>query len=69
MHPIVGLAVHMDGDIRDHDQIAVDVHKLRPEMISFLNYYASCDGQRTVKPRCDQHTAVPLHIQTNVSPG
>ena len=69
MHAVVGFTVHMNGDIRDHDQIAVDVHKLRPEMISFLNYYASCDGQRTVKPRRDQHTAVSLHIQTNISSG
>ena len=51
LHAVVGGAVHVDGNTRDDEQVAVDVHELRDDLSALTDDEPSGCGKRTVEPR------------------
>ena len=64
---LVGRAVHMDGDVRDHKQVAVDVHELHRDAALFPHGDAAGEGQRAVEPGAAEHAAVFFHGEAAVN--
>ena len=51
LHAVVGGTVHVDGNTRDDEQVAVDVHELRDDLSALTDDEPSGCGKRTVEPR------------------
>ena len=58
--------VHVNRQIRNHQEIAVNADQLRPDLIFPLHGNAARDRKRPVKPGCAEHAAVALHIQFDI---
>ena len=62
-HAVVGIAVHVDGHVRDNEQVAVYIHELRDDPAALAHHQPSGHGKRPVEPRSHQHPAVFFRIQ------
>ena len=52
----------MDCEVRDHEKITVNVDQFCCETVAVFYDDASCNGERSVEPRCAEHSAVLLNI-------
>ena len=66
LHAVVCAAVHVYRNARNDEQVTVNIHELRFELIALAHDDASCDAERSVKPRRHEHTAVLLGAELNV---
>lgn len=65
-HAVVYGAVHVDSQIWDDQQVAVDVEELRCNTGFGLDQRTTGNRQRTVKPGGINHAAVALGVQLNI---
>ena len=63
---VVGRAVHVNGQIRDQREIALNVDKPRDELSALAHRDPAGHGQRPVQPGSAEHGAVALHTQTGI---
>ena len=66
LNAIIGLTVHMDGEIRDNTDGALEIHQPHHGMKRILacQRNPASQGQRTIQPWCPQQPAIWLDIQT-----
>jgi len=58
LHAVVRCAVHVDGDIGNDEQVAVDAHEFFNDLAVCAHEDAARDGEWAVEPRGHQHAAV-----------
>ena len=58
LHAVVRRAVHVDGDIGNDEQVAVDAHEFFDDLAVCAHEDAARDGEWAVEPRGHQHAAV-----------
>ena len=64
--PFIHLPVHMDRQIRDHQEIPVDIDQAALQAMFSPHHDPSGDGKRPVEPGRHEHAAVFFHIQLGV---
>ena len=52
----------MNREVRDHEKITVNIDQFCCETVAVLYNDTSGNGERSVKPRCTEHSAVLLNI-------
>ena len=63
---LVRLFIHMDSQIRNHQQILLNIQQPRLQPALHAAQHASGQRQRPVQPRIQQHTAILFYIQLHV---
>ena len=58
LHAVVRRTVHVDGDIWNDEQVAVDAHEFFDDLAVCAHEDAARDGEWAVEPRGHQHAAV-----------
>ena len=63
---LVRLFIHMDSQIRNHQQILLNIQQARLQPALHAAQHASGQRQRPVQPCIQQHTAILFYIQLHV---
>ena len=66
LEAVVYLAVHVDGDVRYHEKVAIDVYEPRFNALFGPHDHAPRNGKGPVKPRGEQHPAVFFNVELGV---
>lgn len=67
-HAVVGVAVHVDGDVRDDGAGVLEIHELHRKLVALGDENTARHGKRPVEPRGAEHPAVFLHGETEIIP-
>lgn len=68
LHAVVGVAVHVDGDVRDDGAGVLEIHELHRKLVALGYENTARHGKRPVEPRGAEHPAVFLHGETEIIP-
>ena len=63
---VVDFPIHVDSEIRDNQEIPVDVQEPRFYALCCSKQHSSRYGKRSVQPRRTNHSAVLLHIELDI---